>query len=59
MKPEKTGKVDLSRPVGALNTATTGKDSPGRRTNLEGTMVTEAAVADRGTGPSDGKIVPA
>lgn len=59
MKPEKTGKVDLSRPVGALNTATTGRDCPGRRINVDGTMDTEAAVAERGTGPSDGKIVPA
>ena len=58
MKPEKTGKVLGSREVGSLKVTITGRVSPGRSVNWLGTMVTEAAVEGRGTGPSAAKMVP-
>ena len=58
MKPEKTGKVVLSRPVGGLKMATTVWDPPGRTVKEVGAMITDAAAAESGTGPSAGKMVP-
>lgn len=58
MKPEYTGNDEASTFLGAVNCAVMVCDSPGKRRTKSSERETCAYCVLRGTGPSDGKIVP-